>query len=613
MKYLVLAFLLISIVFASSVRAADTNYVTPIFPVRAREYWRQGSDIKNFTALKNIVADSRLPATWLVQYDVLFDNDIAASLSASSSPSAEIGLFLEVTRKLADDSFVGFNWQRGPWSEADKLFLSGYTRDERVRMIDTAFSAFKTHFGYYPSTYGTWYIDVWSMEYIRDKYHTRIVLGLTDQYSTDGYQTWGQYFNLPYIVSKTSAIETAQNVSDSTGILKIQWAPREPLLGYGNSVNSSNFSAQVNDYARGKNLDSAYFTQLLTNITLDVPGKISQAVIGIETGELEEKYYPALNAQFKVLSDLKQKGQIVVTTAADFGKTYLQTYPLISPPAVIGSRQKDKSLWWYMNPDYRIALGLENNRLYIKDLRFYHQSPYRDNDQIEMDSRQNLVRMVPAVIDQVTLGNQLDLGPVKNITITPKDNSLTLRWGTDTFTATASGINLPIFLKEELLVRKITFASASAGLLITPPAPAPVIKQLCHSDYGNFAGKLVCLKVVIMKLAKLIPDLIYSRLESQSYFGLRTGFETFWGLRLPGFKISRFTFKFPVLNDFISLRKKLIPVFKWQGRQEYELQPYRNLGSVFEKGKIYGQEEINKTPAGKKQFENSYYTVYAKP
>jgi hypothetical protein len=605
----VLALIFISGIYLP-VRAADTNYVTPVFPVRGRQFWRQGGDISNFLSLQKIVDDSGLPATWLVQYDTLFDNDITGNLQKYSTSSSEIGIFLEVTRKLAEDSFVSYDWQTAPWSAADKIFLSGYSRSERQRLIDKSFSAFKSKFGYYPATYGAWYIDVWSMEYIRDKYGAKTVLGLSDQYSTDGYQTWGQYLDLPYIVSKNSAIEPAGDQTDSTGVVKLQWAPREPLLGIGNSVNASNYSVQVNDYVRGKNLGIDYFNNLLAVITLDVPGHISQAVIGMEAGELEQKYYPQLIDQLNTLRNLQQAGRLTVTTAGSFGNIYLKANPDISPPAVLESEDNNQSGWWYMDKNFRVGISLENNHLYINDLRYYHSSPYRDNDQIIKDPRENLVRVVPAAIDEVSLSNRLDLGAVKDLKMTKTTNSLSFSWTGLSLTASASGLILPISLRSELDKRQIAYTVQNGGLKINAPEVSVIKKDFCHDEYGNYAGRWPCLKKLIFGILTKIPDLVYSRLNGQTLLGLRTGFTAFWGLRFPQIYLGKLNFEFPVLDNFISLKKKLAPAFAWQGRQEYEAVNYLKLGTLYEKGKIYGQDEIIKAPPGKKIFENGFYAVY---
>src|SRR3972149_5107252 len=161
-NYLFLFFCLF-VFFPATVLGADHNYIPPVFPVRGREFWRQGKEIQEIKRLSDLVVKSNLPGTWLLQYDVLADQEVLNALPQNS----EKGIFLEATRKLAEAGFVKYDWEHGNWSDANKVFLSGYTRDQRQRMIDTAFLAFKGKFGSYPKSYGAWYIDVWSMEYIR--------------------------------------------------------------------------------------------------------------------------------------------------------------------------------------------------------------------------------------------------------------------------------------------------------------------------------------------------------------------------------------------------------------------------------------------------------------
>jgi hypothetical protein len=522
-----------SLVFPASVWAADQNFITPVFPIRAREYWRQGSDIKNFQSLYAFIP-AGLSHTWLIHYDVLFDSDIIPVLKTDLS--AEVGLFLEVTRKLAEDSFVQYDWEHGSWSQANKVFLSGYDLKARQRMIDMAFGSFKNEFGYYPKSYGAWYIDVWSMDYIRDKYGANITLGLADQYSTDGYQTWGQYLNLPYFVSKSSAIEPAAAASDSTQILKIQWAPRHPLLFWGDSVAASNYSAQVNDYHRAKNLGTDYFSTLLKDLTVNVQSPISQAVIGIEVGELEPQYFPELSRQLETIKPFNN------VTMQQFNTIYRQQFDSVSPIATMSSQIGSRKITWTMTPQYREGILEQNGQRSLLDLRYYHASGYLDDDQIIPDVRENLVRLVPK----------------------------------------ASGFPLP--------------------------TPIPLVGSI----YGHYSGKFPSLKSFFITVSKSVPDFVYSKLDGQTYLGLRTGFENFIGLRFPKIQLGKFNFKFPILENFISLKKKLTPGFSWTGKQEIELQPFITSGKIYQKGRKYGQDQLLDLP-GKVIFENSYYAVYQNP
>ncbi len=556
--------------FVPAAHAADENFVTPVFPVRDRQYWREDGNYRHFAALRDIVLDSKLPATWLLHYDVLTDKELIDQIKEFPQ-NQEIGLFLEVTRKLAEDSYVLFDWEHDQWSSANKLFLSGYSLSDRQKIIDNAFNSFKQIFGYYPHSYGAWYTDVYSMEYIKSKYNADINLGLADQYSTDGYQTWGQYINQPYIVSKKSAIEPAKDNDDSTGVLKVLWAPREPTLSFGDSVEFSNFSLQLNDYFRTKKLPHLYFTDLIQDLTTRVSGPISQVVIGLEVAEVNDDYLSELKNQ---LSDLKEL-PLKVSTLNEFNKVYKEKFNLVSPPLFLSSSVNGKASYWYMSPQFRMGIFVENGQVILKDLRYYHQNDWRDNDQSQIDPRHNLSRVVPGLVDQVVYGNQIVLGPSQDLKLDPKPNKVFAQY--------------PAIPKPK---------NASIS---------PTDYSQCFDTTGGFTPPYSCIKSILNKATHFVPDLRYSNISNQKYLGFAIGAEDLLGIRFPSLKIGILHFDFPILSNFLSLRKKLIPHFSWFGKQEYEASQYQ--GKIIDKQDDYGQDNLRKFSAKDKLFENGYYLI----
>ena len=107
-------------------------------------------------------------STVLLQYDALVNPEYPALLR--SGYDVEIGLWLETVQPMAEDA--GLTWHgRYPWDWDIRVnFLSAYTPDERVAMIDAAFKTFKRIFGEYPKVAGCWSIDSFSLEYIEQTY-----------------------------------------------------------------------------------------------------------------------------------------------------------------------------------------------------------------------------------------------------------------------------------------------------------------------------------------------------------------------------------------------------------------------------------------------------------
>ena len=82
------------------------------------------------------------PSTLLLQYDALIDERYI-QLIKNYTENTEIGLWLEVVKPLTEA--VGINWQgRYPWDwHNDVGFLVGYTKEERILLIDESFKKFK--------------------------------------------------------------------------------------------------------------------------------------------------------------------------------------------------------------------------------------------------------------------------------------------------------------------------------------------------------------------------------------------------------------------------------------------------------------------------------------
>ncbi len=394
---MVILFLLMAMFLAVPVTAAENNYAVYVVPVRGREFWRVTKELTGLTDIIDLTLRYQIATTYLLQYDAMLDGQILDNLP----PGSEKGLFLEVTPKLARAAFVNYPWESEKWERADKLFLSGYEPADRKKLVDTVMSKFKEVFGYYPESVGAWYIDGWSLEYLHGGYGVGVVLGVADQYLTDGYQVWGQYVGAPYYPSRGSVLEPALNKDDKIEVVKLQWAPRQPLLSYGAGGGFSNYSAQVNDYARFHGLGRNYLESVIRPYTLDLAGKVGQITLGIEAGELESRYLPDLQSQIQTALDLG----LEFMTMSSFAKVYSQAYPDVSPTVKLTSQVGAAKIEWEMSPEYRLGILEKDGQRTVVDLRYYHSSCYLDNDRYQADRRQNLYRVVPAVYDRVGLGN----------------------------------------------------------------------------------------------------------------------------------------------------------------------------------------------------------------
>lgn len=391
--------------FTYPVYAENKSYVTIVHPIRGRDIWQ---DISSLDDQIDTVVSYNLPATWLLQYKVLEDKEVIGRIKKLSGDH-EIGIFLEVDERSADDSFVPYLYGDGDWARSDKVLLSGYMPLERKRMIDQVFNKFHSVFGFYPVSVGAWYIDTFSINYLVEKYNIQAVLEVTDQYQTDTYGLWGKPWGVPYYPAKFNSLVPG-TYNNKLNVVKIQWAARDPVRGYGLGIADSTYSIQANDYVGHHGLDISYFTNL-ANDYLFSENPLMQMTVGIEVGQEGAKYKKDYREQIKYLYDLQNDQKVTVLTMRDFSRVFKTGFPDSSPDYFINGQDIDDpntAAFWYSTSFYRIGLIKEKNVLKIRDLRLYDGNILY-NDTFEKDTNHKLQRIVPAVTDELLTHNSKTL------------------------------------------------------------------------------------------------------------------------------------------------------------------------------------------------------------
>lgn len=343
-----------SIVFLGSsevIATCEDRYATVINPVRGRDRWFEGS-LKPIKDQYQIVKETDIPATWLLQDDVLRDRELVSEIKKFDSKQ-ELGLFLEVSPKLAQAARVVYPVNT-EWYKPQAVFLSGYERRERERLIDIMIKDFKENFGYVPKSAGAWWIDAYSLEYLKDKYGIEIVLIVTDQKTTDNYGVWGQWWGVPYYADKANVLVPSKN----DGMVVVQWALRDPVLAYqGEGPKYSNYSMQANDY-RSQGLDIKYFEKLAATY-LDCQNKLGQITVGLETGMESVDF---INEYKRQLQTIKKVEGLKVVTMSEFATNFRKVYTT-NPKEI-------KIDGWLMTPDFRENKDLGELTRYGQNIDF---------------------------------------------------------------------------------------------------------------------------------------------------------------------------------------------------------------------------------------------------
>lgn len=415
--------LLISIVifwfsiFAKPISAQSGQDIVIVNPIRGSDFWNYNYPILDTPKHQyEVIVSKNLGATWLVRYDALIVPEVASFLK-SLNPKQEVGLFLEITPTFAKESGVIYNPSPN-WHYAKSVLLVGYSPEDRNKLLDQAFLKYKEIFGSYPKSVGAWWVDAYSLSYLKDKYNIEANLDVADQHSTDQYQVWGQYFSIPFYPSKSNALVPAQSIQQKIGVVTIQWATRDPFNSYGNGVFESTLSVQANDYLL-HNLGTSYFEKLI-NI-------YPQTTVGLENDFSWETYGQEYKNQIDLVSQkIISSGQFSVSTMKEFAKKYQQSYPGVSPDVLIVADDPlgtSGKVVWYQTPRYRFGWFYNQTGSVIRDLREYHDGQEESCFKKQCDELK-LAFSPSQSVDDVTFRTKLTLdeGKITDIKVVKKES-----------------------------------------------------------------------------------------------------------------------------------------------------------------------------------------------
>jgi hypothetical protein len=421
-KIVLLVFLAFVIFFVNpkNIFAEQSNqFITIVNPVRISSYNK--NPLASLEAEYQVIFNNNLPATWLLTYDVLEDKSLINFLKKINSKQ-ELGIFLEITPKFAQDSGIKYN-DTGNWHHAGSVFLSGYKQEERKILIDKAFEEFKNIFGYYPTSVGSWWTDSFSLSYIKEKYNITANLGCSDQFSTDDYQIWGQYWSTPYYPSRYHNGIPATNEENKLDVVNLQWAPRDPLNGYYSSLYSSQDFPLTNE-----RLGIDYFEKLINLYGKKHDNSFGQITVGLEADLDPEGYRGKFAEEMKIVKKLTANGEFQATTMKDFSNWYRNQFSKLSPSQKIETQDllgKNKKVIWYQSPYYRIGVSYGNEETKIFDLRIYNQNivePYY----LSPNKDFNLSIYIPSIFDEIN--NPGDVWKIKgDVQINFAEDSLSIK------------------------------------------------------------------------------------------------------------------------------------------------------------------------------------------
>ena len=345
--------------------------------IRQTDYRVEDADRKLYeTVCRQVELVNRydLPATFLLEYDALINPLYQNLLKTKLKEGSEIGAWWELTQPQIEAA--GLKW-RGEYSwvsHANIAFSTGYTKEERERLVDVYMQKFKEIFGYYPKSVGSWFIDAHTLAYMHDKYGIEASCNCKDQIGTDGYTLWGGYWNQAYYPSRLNAYMPAQTAEGQIPVPIFRMLGSDPIYQYDDGLGNERQGVislePVYPHAGMNRKWVDYFFSALTDGPCLAFG---YAQAGQENSFTWDNMRKGLEMQMPLIDSLRRAGRLRVETLGESGRWFRKHFKLTPATAVTtvsDVRGEGNKTVWY---DSRANLLWEKGRFIFRDIHLFDE------------------------------------------------------------------------------------------------------------------------------------------------------------------------------------------------------------------------------------------------
>ena len=182
----------------------------------------------------DLVNELGVPATFLLQYDVICNDEFVKIIKERAGENIELGFWYEVVEPLTSACGMPYKSERGwkwDWFITPGFSVS-YSLHEREILIDEAMRKFREVFGYYPRTVGSWLLDTHTVNYLCDNYEIDALCYCRDQVNTDAYTFVGGYFNQGYYPSRNNMFTPASSEETQVNTPIFRLLGSDPIYNY---------------------------------------------------------------------------------------------------------------------------------------------------------------------------------------------------------------------------------------------------------------------------------------------------------------------------------------------------------------------------------------------
>lgn len=330
--------------------------------------------------------------TYALKYDALMDENYVKILKDNLDEFDEVACWWEIDESLATKASVKWRGVAPVDDSVNTGYSLSYTPEERMKMIDVYMEDFKSIFGYYPKTVGSWIIDIISLTYFKEKYHIEGAAICRDQIGTDGFTLSGGYYNQAYYPSLVNEFIPAQTKEHQLDLPIFRLLGADPIYAYEDKLRKSVSGVYTLEpaatIAQNKDWVNWFFKRQTDESTIG----FSYVQTGQENTFLWNTMSKGYEIQMKHLSEIEDK--VRIETLAESAKWYKRKYDL-TPVTTLSAtedwnEEENLKTVWYNSRFYRLSFLFEKGQLSIRDLHLFNEnykSRYYDDVLVGNESR----------------------------------------------------------------------------------------------------------------------------------------------------------------------------------------------------------------------------------
>lgn len=348
--------------------------------IRQTDYRIENSDSLLYQTVEEqlkLINRYNLPATFLLQYDALIKPEYQQLLKSQLNQQSEIGGWFEITQPQVEDAGLEWRGEHSWVSHANIAFSTGYTKDEREKLVDVYMEKFKEIFGEYPKSMGSWYIDAHTLNYMYEKYDIIASCNCKDQIGTDGYTLWGGYWNQAYYPSKLNGYMPAQSQEQQIPVPVFRMLGSDPIYQYDDGLGNDRqgvISLEPVYTQAGKNRAWVHY---FFNAIVDQPClAFNYAQAGQENSFTWDAMKDGLEMQIPIIDSLQRTQKIQVLTLAETGKWFkdkFSTTPATAVTVLNDIRNENNKTVWFNSRYYRANLLWKNQNFSFRDIHLFDE------------------------------------------------------------------------------------------------------------------------------------------------------------------------------------------------------------------------------------------------